>query len=717
MSMPNIRRRDRVWASPSRGLRLAAAAAVLAISIGARSEPPRIAVLPLQTRDVQEDEALSVESALTALFQTEAGYRVVPVERVLAQMLQSGYSPTRRAHFDPKAAGQLGKLFAVKKVVTGGVSRLDEAAVLRLRIVDVSSTRFHGEATLIAKRGMPGLFPRLASVVEVLCKQPEPSSALRSAQEGLAELMKQGKAFEASRKWAQAVKAYQRAVHLTNDRAVVEARLDNCRTHHDMLGRYSNPDFRQRTAAMSMRTGLDMLQRVLDIIGRHYVEIVDLGPLLAKAAANLRILADMEELAKYWPSLREANKRAAFLKCVDDLERAALQSKLWTVDQCVQHVMLFLSKNRQNLRLPDGVLLTELLFGLTRGLDRYSLYVPTEVLRELEIETEGRMTGIGAEVARINGVITVVTPIKGGPASAAGILPDDRLLRVGRRWATDISVGQLRDAIRGAPNTAVKLALIHAGADLPTTVAVKRRRIELHTVRGVKMIDEKFKIGYVRVRTFQRNTAADLTTAIRQLQARGMRGLILDLRGNPGGLLDSAVAVSDLFLDSGVIVSIKGRYKRLNKEYRAKPSGTLVGFPLVILVNSKSASASEIVASATRHYHRSVLVGARTVGKASVQGIFSLQGGRAAFNLTIARYFPPSGVSFDGVGIEPDEPVLLSEAALNALDTRWRAEWIEANTGKPAPKSICPPCGALELRDLQLDRAVEVLRTKFNADD
>ena len=295
--------------------------------------------------------------------------------------------------------------------------------------------------------------------------------------------------------------------------------------------------------------------------------------------------------------------------------------------------------------------------GMVGGLDSYSAFLDSEEYQEVRISTAGEYSGIGVEVVIQDKQVTIVSPIDGGPAARAGIQPGDVILSVD---AVPVSPNSLDDTIarmRGEPGTAVVLGIRGLATGDVRSVTLDRELIQVASVKA-RTLEPGF--GYIRVTHFSETTGRDLERAAAGLiQENGgpMKGLVLDLRNNPGGLLDAAVRVSDLFLERGLIVSAEGRADDARFSMSAQPGDVLGGRPLVVLVNNGSASASEIVAGALRDNGRAVLVGSHTFGKGSVQTVMPLSNGRA-IKLTTSRYFTPSGNSIHEVGIKPDVEVL-----------------------------------------------------------
>ena len=306
-----------------------------------------------------------------------------------------------------------------------------------------------------------------------------------------------------------------------------------------------------------------------------------------------------------------------------------------------------------------GKLLDGAIQGMLRSLDPYSSYLSPDMMKELEVETKGSFGGLGIEIGIKDGVLTVISPIEDTPAWRAGLKPGDKILKIDGEPTKGLSLMECVKRLRGPKGTKVTITIMREGFSEPKDFTIIRDIIKIKSVKSREL--EKGYL-YVRIVQFQEQTAADLKAAISSyVQKEEIKGIVLDLRNNPGGLLDQAVEVSDLFRKEGLIVSVKARG---GKEivYEAKPKGTFPDWPLIVLVNHGSASASEIVAGALKQHHRAIIMGTTTFGKGSVQTIIPLEGG-AGLRLTTARYFTPLGTSIQDKGIEPDIRVEEGKAA------------------------------------------------------
>jgi len=301
----------------------------------------------------------------------------------------------------------------------------------------------------------------------------------------------------------------------------------------------------------------------------------------------------------------------------------------------------------------DKQLLEDAIQGMLSGLDPHSTYLDPESFKEVRIGTSGEFGGLGIEVTMENGFVKVVAPIDDTPAQRAGLQPGDLITRLDDKPVKGMSLSEAVEHMRGKPETDIKLTVIREGEAKPLEVTITRAVIKITSVKS-RMLEEGY--AYVRITQFQSGTADSLRRKLGDLKEQsggGLKGLILDLRNNPGGVLDGAVAVSDTFLKEGLIVSTKGRVENSRFTFNAKPSDYMDGAPMVVLVNGGSASASEIVAGALQDHKRAVVMGTQTFGKGSVQTILPMDNG-AALKLTTARYYTPDDRSIQAAGIKPD---------------------------------------------------------------
>jgi carboxyl-terminal processing protease len=306
----------------------------------------------------------------------------------------------------------------------------------------------------------------------------------------------------------------------------------------------------------------------------------------------------------------------------------------------------------------DGKLIESAINGMLAGLDPHSSYMDPKSFRDMQVQTRGEFGGLGIEVTMEDGLIKVVAPIDDTPAAKAGIMANDIITKLDDDQVQGLTLNQAVEKMRGPVNTKIKLTIMRKGQPKPIEITITRDIIRVRAVRS-RIEDD---VGYIRITQFNEQTTENLKKAIQDIQAaisvEKLKGYIVDLRNNPGGLLDQAISVSDAFLERGEIVSTRGRNAEETQRFSARAGDLVKGKPIIVLINGGSASASEIVAGALQDHKRATVIGTRSFGKGSVQTIIPLGGGNGALRLTTARYYTPSGRSIQAKGIDPDIEVL-----------------------------------------------------------
>jgi carboxyl-terminal processing protease len=359
--------------------------------------------------------------------------------------------------------------------------------------------------------------------------------------------------------------------------------------------------------------------------------------------------------------------------------------------------------------------------GMLNSLDPHSAYLTPELYKDLQMETQGRFGGLGIEITVRNGILTVVSPIEDTPAYRVGVKAGDQIIKIEDEFTKDMTLTQAVKKLRGPKGTKVTISIKREGSAEILTFGIERDTIRVQSVRSRNLEDG---YGYVRIAQFQERTDRDVQKALENLNGEkaGLKGLVLDLRNNPGGLLTQAVRISDLFLDSGLIVYTEGRLEGQRQKYFARKEGSWMDFPIVVLVNGGSASASEIVAGALQDHKRAIVLGTKTFGKGSVQTILPLDDS-SALRLTTARYYTPKGRSIQATGIVPDivlDNTTLQEAkAEEKQRLNLREENLpghlqnQKNQGEKEPEKEKQPTTKKEEsteNDPQLQRALELLK-------
>lgn len=342
--------------------------------------------------------------------------------------------------------------------------------------------------------------------------------------------------------------------------------------------------------------------------------------------------------------------------------------------------------------------------GMLSSLDPHSAYLTPELYKELQMDTQGRFGGLGIEITVKSGILTVVSPIEDTPAAKAGVKPGDQIFKIEDEFTKDMTLVDAVKKMRGPKGTKITISVKREGVPELINFTLTRDTIRVQSVR-TRNLEEGY--GYIRLAQFQERSDRDLQRALEKMAAEkaGLKGLVLDLRNNPGGLLTQAVRVADLFLDSGLVVYTEGRIESQKQKYYAQKDGSWLEFPLVVLVNGGSASASEIVAGALQDHKRAVVLGTKTFGKGSVQTILPLDDS-SALRLTTARYFTPKGRSIQATGIVPDIIVESAPPQEARVDERRRPSLREENLPHHLPGQQPTPNAPPETIDKEKEKQI-----------
>ncbi len=494
-----------------------------------------------------------------------------------------------------------------------------------------------------------------------------------------------------------------------------------------------NEDWVRRLADVQM----PMLRQTLVHAARHHIDANGYRPLMLGAVQALRIMVNTPGVENAFSGLQNAEARAAFTReldtIIDELNRRPGELRYLDVDKYISRIE---AASERTVKLPQNVLAYELAEGAVGTLDDYSSVIWPLDLAELYRTLQGNFTGVGILISMRQGKLTVASPLPGGPAINAGIRFDDVIVSVDGESTDKWSLKKAVDRITGPEGTTVELGIKREGVEETLTFKLTRARIKIDSIRGWERtgtdgwnywIDPELRIGYVRMTQFIPQTADDLDAAIAQMQADGpINGLILDLRFNPGGLLRSAVAVVDRFIPSGLIVSTVDVNGEQQEAHQAGAARTYPRFPVVVLINQGSASASEIVAGALQDYGRAQIVGTRSYGKGSVQDMYHLQGGKALLKLTTQYYRLPKNRIIHRRpkdttwGVEPDLVVDMPDQKVAAA-VRFRQELDVVHVADEAldPNKPLPVASQLleEGIDPQLDAALLFLKARLVVQD
>lgn len=391
--------------------------------------------------------------------------------------------------------------------------------------------------------------------------------------------------------------------------------------------------------------------------------------------------------------------------------------ELANTDETYKHLSLFgdvFERVREQYvdEVSDQQLIKYAINGMLSNLDPHSAYLDEQDFKNMRVNTQGEFGGLGIEVTMENGFVKVVSPIDDTPASEAGITAGDLITHLDGKPVIGLSLREAVKKMRGKVGTDIDLTIRREGVKEPVEVSITRDIIKIDSVRH-KVLDD---VGYIRITTFNKNTESGVTEAVNDIKdevgEKGIKGYILDLRNNPGGLLNQAIAVSDAFLDQGEIVSTRGRNEKDTKRDNATKGDIIGGLPLIVLINGGSASASEIVAGAIQDHRRGIVLGTKSFGKGSVQTVIALPED-GAMRLTTARYYTPSGRSIQAKGIEPD--IIVEPAKIENIDVRGRTREADLegaldNEPEDSADESDEDTEDTQIQDYQLSRAVDLLR-------
>lgn len=509
---------------------------------------------------------------------------------------------------------------------------------LRTKLFLTGAVLFGGIATTVDAQE-PSMQPLPAAVESATDIEADPLNIV----------LEEGASLEIGRRWAEAIRHYEKAFRdFPNSRQVYQ-RLIICRLHADVNRRYRDRSFVDSVHQMTAAQALDLYSEILANLETHYVEQVDWSRVFLHGTAALEIaLTENRYLGDVLPSanmeavhqFQQTIHRRISNRPTDG--RHDLRASVATVAE--------LARNEIGLN-PTAVVL-EYVSGAVSTLDPYTRLLSGDQLDDMFSNIEGNFVGLGVELRPSTDALEILSVIPNGPAEEAGLKAGDRIVRVEQ---ADTRTGKpeiAADLLRGPENTFVSIS-VESVDGLQNDHRIARRRVEVPCVENAHICDPINGVGYLRLTNFQKTTPRDVERAIWDLQQQGMRSLVMDLRGNPGGLLSAAVDIADRFLSQGRIVTTRGRNSRENFDYVAHRTKTL-SFPLAVLIDGDSASASEIFAGAMSDSDRGVIVGQRSYGKGSVQGIFRMQAAKFGLCLTTAKFYSPSGTAISQRGVFPD---------------------------------------------------------------
>jgi carboxyl-terminal processing protease len=479
---------------------------------------------------------------------------------------------------------------------------------------------------------------------------PEPAlvgvpSAASSPQD---DLVARATLLERQQRWADVVSICESAARKGTLAPELLQRYDLAKIHCDVSRRHTENAFRAQLAKLTEADARRVYAEVLARIASHHVETPQFARLVARGCLAMDVALDDPTFAALYAGQATPDRRVHYREQVARITAGrtiASQVEAETITAWVARVA------HSSLGIPPAVTLMEMTAAAMGGLDEYSAFLTNGQLDDLYAQIEGNFVGLGVELKSAADGLLVVHVIKGSPAERAGIRAGDHLVGVGGRSIGGMNVDEAAQLLQGPEGSLVTLAILRAPAPA-RAVTVRREHVEVPSVEDVRLLDPAAGIAGLKISSFQKTTAADLEAALRRLDASGMRSLVIDLRGNPGGLLSAAVDVADLFLERGLVVATRGRSPEEDFNYSASRPGTW-RMPLVVVIDGDSASSSEIFAGAIRDHARGTIVGSRSYGKGSIQGIFPLEGAGVGMRLTTAKFYSPNGHPYSRVGVEP----------------------------------------------------------------
>ncbi|MEM6468231.1 MAG: S41 family peptidase [Planctomycetota bacterium] len=464
----------------------------------------------------------------------------------------------------------------------------------------------------------------------------------------LSDVLEAGASLENQRKWNEAIRHYEKASREFPNHRKIYQRLVISRLHYDVNRRYRDPSFVESTRTMSATQALDLYAEVLANLETHYVERLDWSRLLLHGTAALEIALTERRFVEHGLAGTDPAKVQRFQENIHRriTDRPALSR--FDLRGTVAHVA---NLAQAEIGINPTTVILEYVSGAISTLDPYTRLLSPDQLDDMFSNIEGNFVGLGVELETTPDSLKILSVIPGGPAEEAGLLAGQHIVRV-EHATTDSNPEIAADLLRGPENSLVAVRIRKVDGQT-RDLSIPRRRVEVPCVENAHIADAIHRIGYLRLTNFQKTTPRDMERAIWNLKQQGMQSLVLDLRGNPGGLLSAAVELADRFIERGRIVTTRGRNSRENFQYTAHPVNTM-DIPLAVLIDSDSASASEIFAGAIADNRRGLVVGERSYGKGSVQGIFRMQAAKFGLCLTTAKFYSPSGTAISQNGVHAD---------------------------------------------------------------
>jgi len=489
----------------------------------------------------------------------------------------------------------------------------------------------------------------LVGLSRPLAAQIEIPRTVRPAAVEIDGVLERAQKMESEQRWGEALSIYEEALRDFPQDTTLGNRHNLAKIHYDLGRRYSDSSYLRALKTVDQRQAMGIYSEVLAKIETHYVSTPNYQQLIARGTQDLQVALYEKQFREHHLSGKTAEELSSFS---EGIGRYTASRTIRTRQEALDAVSATARFAQDRLGISPTAVALEYACAAIGALDAYSAYLTSDQLTDVYSQIEGNFVGLGIELKANSGSLEIVKVITGSPAERAGIRAGDRITEVDGQATAELSTDQAADLLQGSEGSVVTVAVM--GRDNAVRrLSVRREHVEVPSVDDVKIIDRDYGIGYLKLTCFQKTTSRDLDAALWKLHRQGMKSLVMDLRGNPGGLLTASVEVADKFIEGGVIVSTRGRSPLEDYNYTAHKAGTW-GIPLVVLIDGDSASASEIFAGAIRDHRRGNIVGQRSYGKGSVQGIFPLSIAGTGVRLTTAKFYSPNGHPISNVGVQPD---------------------------------------------------------------
>jgi carboxyl-terminal processing protease len=488
------------------------------------------------------------------------------------------------------------------------------------------------------------------------------------------QLLRQGVQYEQSGDWSRAVQLYENASRSHPSSQLLREKLKHCTIRYGLTRRYHDVSYRKKMLALPRSQAIKLYDEVLRKIEESYVDPISAVRLFRGGIEGLLIACEDSPFLKENFRGVEPQRLGEFRELLRRWRAVSVRDRA----EAVQSVSIISDQARSMLDISAAPVILEFVYGASDSLDDYSTCLTPDRLSDLYAVIDGNFVGIGVELRSDDKGLLVVNTLSGSPAAEAGIRGGDHIVAIEGVSTVGIPTEDAANRLQGAEGSSVQIWVQSPGDRQSRRLILRRRSVEVQSVTAARMISTSEGIGYLQLTGFQKSTYSELDRAVAALQHQGMRSLIMDLRGNPGGLLTAAVDICDRFITDGVIVATRGRAEGQSQTYRAQRPNTW-SFPLVVLIDGESASASEILAGAIQDHHRGTIVGVRSFGKGSVQSIFPLDTVDAGIRLTTAKFYSPRGRAYAHQGVSPDIAV--------DRDTEWRPSGTTITQLDPASDS------------------------------